>query len=99
MSLHRLSQASWLRTALRVLVLCFALGTLAHAGHTHELNSGVETHYKCDYCTSFGSLIDTSVTPTVIAYQATSIDISAAPSCSVVAHVVGLPQARAPPAR
>ncbi len=98
MSLHRLSQAPWLRTALRVLVLCVALGTLAHAGHTHDLSSSHDTHYYCDYCTSFGGLIDAPVQHAVVAHQSIATAIIATPSSVVVTHLVGLPQARAPPA-
>jgi hypothetical protein len=98
MSISRLRHASFLSTLLRVLVLCFALGTVAHAGHTHELNSSTETHFQCDYCTSFGGLIDAPVMPDVVTHHALATPCIATVSRSSVANVIGLPQARAPPA-
>ncbi|MGE0114149.1 MAG: DUF2946 family protein [Steroidobacteraceae bacterium] len=99
MSLSRLRQAPWLCIALQVLVLCFALGTLAHAGHTHELgSSSTETHYNCDYCTSFGGLIDAPTVPAVVIHKTTTTTSVVAPNRLVVARLIGLPQARAPPA-
>lgn len=82
---------------MRVLVLCFALGTLAHAGHTHEFTQAGETHYNCDLCTSFGGVIDAPVQHTVAAPTSTVTAIIAAPRRHIATRPVGVAQARAPP--
>jgi hypothetical protein len=98
MSLNQLRHASWIRTALRVLVLCFALGTLAHAGHTHELSKVSATHYNCDYCTSFAGLIDTPVDTAIAVHQPITDLLIAAPHHRIfTTRPVGVAQARAPP--
>lgn len=98
MFLHRLRHTPWLGTVLRVLVLCFALGTLAHAGHTHAPSQADETHYNCDLCTSFGGVIDAPVQHSVALHAATVTDIIAPPSRPIATRPVGIAQARAPPA-
>ncbi|MGC3979941.1 MAG: hypothetical protein QM808_01635 [Steroidobacteraceae bacterium] len=98
MSLHSLRQAQWLRTALRVLVLCFALGTLAHAGHTHDADKAGHTHYNCDYCTSFGGLINAPTQLVVATHCPIATFVVALPAQRIVLmRPVGVAQARAPP--
>lgn len=98
MSLQHLRQASWLRTVLRVLVLCFALATLAHAGHTHELSKAGDTHYSCDYCTSFGGFIDPPVQAAFAIHWPIANDLLAATvNRIIITRPVGVAQARAPP--
>ncbi len=97
MSLHSLRKQSWLRTAIAVLVLCFALGSIAHAGHSHEQkNTGV--HVVCDYCVSFSGLIDAPL-PTALVDAAQFITVTLAiPATGFIAtRPVGTAQARAPP--
>ena len=78
------------------LLLCFALGTLAHSGHVHVASQS--THEQCDLCVGFGA---TMAPPTLVA-------LSIAPALATTAEntthewllpnaVAGLPQARAPP--
>ncbi len=97
MLLNRLRHTPWLRTALRVLVLCFALGSLAYAGHTHQLAATGSTHYTCDFCTGFGGVIDAQVQPAVAHSSLTATEIIAAPSRNIATRPVGIAQARAPP--
>ena len=97
MFLPRLRQSHRLRTALQVLLLCFALGTMAQAGHRHDLHSSTDTHFHCDYCTAFGGLIDAPAVPTVVDREPIHATMVAAPECVLVARSLGLPQARAPP--
>jgi uncharacterized membrane protein YidH (DUF202 family) len=98
MLLNRLRHAPWLRTAMRVLVLCFALGTLAYASHSHELSQTQDTHYSCDFCTSFGGLIDAPIQTAAAVHWPTATEIIAAPSRTIAIRPVGVAQARAPPA-
>jgi hypothetical protein len=97
MSLQSLRQQSWLRTAFAALVLCFALGTIAHAGHSHEQNSA-RVHVVCDYCVSFSSLIDaplqTAVTDTIELIAAT---LTVPTTGFIATRTVSVAQARAPP--
>jgi hypothetical protein len=97
MSLQSLRQQSWLRTALAVLVLCFALGTIAHSGHSHEQNNA-RVHVVCGYCVSFSNLVDAPLQRTV----ADTVQIFAAtltvPTTGFIAtRPVSVAQARAPP--
>lgn len=84
---------------MRVLVLCFALGTLAYAGHSHAPTQSVDTHYSCEFCTGFGGLIDAPA-PSIAAVATPTVSESVA---AIVVHFasrpVGFAQARAPPAR
>lgn len=96
-----LRQASWLSTVLRVLALCFVLGTLAHASHTHEQGSAsaTDTHYNCDYCTSFGGLIDAPIAPAApLPCFASSENLRLPTQPILPARPVNVAQARAPPA-
>jgi hypothetical protein len=97
MLLNWLRHAPWLRTASRVLVLCFALGSLAYAGHAHQFAATGSTHYTCDFCTSFGGVIDTPVQPAIAHHWLIASEIIAAPSGVSTARPVGIAQARAPP--
>jgi hypothetical protein len=98
MLLAYLRKASWLSTVLRVLVLCFALGTLAHAGHTHELSTASDSHYNCDYCTAFGGLIDTPVTPDASPLEPVISETLRLPDQpAIITRAVSVAQARAPP--
>ncbi len=97
MSLESLRQQSWLRTALAALLLCFALGTIAHAGHQHEQNSA-RTHVVCDYCTSFGALVDAPLQTAVVVTVQFVTDLVAFPNTGfIAARPVSVAQARAPP--
>ena len=93
MSLQSLRNRSWLHTALAVLVLCFALGSIATAGHRHEQNDVV-----CKYCTAFGSMADASP-PEVVAVAAQLVaEVVAAPRTGFIAtRSASVAQARAPP--
>jgi hypothetical protein len=98
MSLHSLRKQSWLRTAFAALVLCFTLGSIAHAGHSHE-QSNARAHVVCDYCVSFGSLID--ALPQVVAVgvaQATAQLVTVPDTAFIPTRPVSVAQARAPPA-
>ena len=100
MSLHSLRQAPWLRSVLAALLLCFTLGTLAHAGHRHETqaNGKIDTHFQCDYCHSFGGLMDAPQTVGPQLFVASHDgEIAQRDSVHHSAIVIGLPQARAPP--
>lgn len=47
----------WLRAALAVLLLAFALNALAHVSHRHDASPASATHgLACGYCVSFGGL-------------------------------------------
>jgi uncharacterized membrane protein SirB2 len=97
MSLESLRQQSWLRTAIAVLVLCFALGTIAHAGHQHEQNNA-RTHLVCDYCTSFGTLVDAPLQTVVADTVQLLAGVVTFPIVGFIAtRPVGVAQARAPP--
>lgn len=98
MSLQHLRKATWLRAAISTLVLCFALGTLAYAGHTHDANKSSHAHYDCEYCTSFGGLIDPpAITAVAIAAPAPAAPLAIVNQVRFQTHRVGLAQARAPP--
>jgi len=97
MSLNSLRKQSWLRTAFAVLVLCFTLGSIAHAGHSHE-QSNARAHAVCDYCVSFGNLVDAPIA----AAMAETIQIVAATllipdTHCIITRRVSVAQARAPP--
>lgn len=98
MSLQHLRKTPWLRAALSALVLCFALGTLAYAGHTHESGKLSHAHYSCDYCTSFGGLIDPPATIDASIAPIMARELIATPDrLRGNTHLIGLAQARAPP--
>lgn len=97
MSLQSLRQWSWLRTAIAALLLCFALGTVAYAGHNHKQNTA-NASVACDFCTSLSNLVDappqTRVTDSVHVVAA----IVAVPKTAFIAlRSVSVAQARAPP--
>lgn len=69
-----------LRQALALLMLCFALSTVAHAGHSHAPRAGVDN--ICGYCTAFSHAVDAPVririvppSQTVLAYDSTGRDV------------------------
>jgi hypothetical protein len=97
MSLHTLRQQSWLRTAIAVLVLCFASGTIAHSGHSHE-QSKAAAHVVCDYCVSFSNLVDAPL-PTVVidTVQLVAALLTISTTGFIATRPVGVAQARAPP--
>jgi hypothetical protein len=97
MSLQSLRQWSWLRTAIAVLVLCFALGTIAHAGH-HHVENNAHTHEACNYCVSFGALVDSPSTALVVGAAQPVTQLVSVPDTGVIAtRTAGVAQARAPP--
>lgn len=61
MALPRFNHCShtWLRRTLALLMLCFALSTVAHAGHSHDAKAQVDT--LCGYCTTFSHAADAPV--------------------------------------
>ncbi len=98
--LPNLRRAPWLSSVIRLLVLCFALGTLAHAGHTHELDKNsthASTHYQCDYCTSFGGLIDPPAQQVSLLPPSIPQLIVIADAPQVLARPHSVAQPRAPP--
>ncbi len=97
MSLQTLRQQSWLRTALAALLLCFALATIAHAGHRHEQDNA-HAHVVCDYCVSFSNLVDTPAQIAVADIVQLVADTLTIPSFGFIAtRPVSVAQARAPP--
>ncbi len=47
--------SDWIRAVLAVLVLAFALNTIAHAAHAHDsVGHAVTHHVACGYCAAFG---------------------------------------------
>jgi len=97
MLLQSLRQQSWLRTALAVLVLCFALGTITHAGHRHE-QSNARVHTVCDYCVSFSHLVDSPLQKTVaVTVQIVAATLTVPTTGFIATRPVSVAQARAPP--
>jgi hypothetical protein len=43
----------WLRVVLAGLLLAFALNSIAHAAHVHEIKATPATHVVCGYCATF----------------------------------------------
>lgn len=84
---------------MRVLVLCFALGTLAYAGHTHAPTRALDTHYSCEFCTGFGGLIDAPAASIATVDVPTRSEPIVAAVIYLANRPVGVAQARAPPAR
>jgi hypothetical protein len=98
MLLQQLRQTHWLRTTLSAVLLCFALSTLANAGHLHPLSKASETHFHCDYCTSFAGVIDAPATTAAVSNPAYADLVVAAPASRMIAtRPVSVAQARAPP--
>ncbi len=89
----------WLRVALAGLMLGFALNSIAHVSHQHDIGAKSAIHsVVCAHCASFGSLVDAprhSPLPLFLA----------APAAFVTTPVITLPwqrlrtsiQPRAPP--
>lgn len=50
-----LRSSKWLRHAMALLLLSFALGTVADAGHTHDPGAAAATHAACGYCVAFSN--------------------------------------------
>lgn len=70
----------WLRHALALLMLCFALSIVAHAGHSHDPKAGIDN--ICGYCTAFSHAVDAPVririvppAQTVLDYDSTGRDV------------------------
>jgi disulfide bond formation protein DsbB len=87
-----------LRKLVALLVLAFSLGTIVHAGHSHEANKANDSYAACSYCTAFGSMLDTSVHVYIapIRQRASEIFFRAAidPVCK---RILTAAQPRAPP--
>src|SRR5512138_40478 len=49
---------AWLRAALVVFALGFAINTVAHAGHAHDPASAFSQHSSCGHCVQLGHLAD-----------------------------------------
>lgn len=97
MSLQTLRQQSWLRTAIAALLLCFALETVAYAGHEHKQNTA-GAHVVCDFCTCFSNLVDPPAQSLAAETVQLAADIVATPKTSFIAlRSVSVAQARAPP--
>jgi hypothetical protein len=87
-----------LRAALAVLLLIFAVNSVADAGHHHERGAATVHAGVCGYCATFGTIADGMV-------HATSITASPAVSMVVAERDVGFvsprpfttAQPRAPP--
>ena len=48
----------WLRAVLLVMALGFALNSIAHASHSHDVTSAAAQHLSCGYCVHLGALAD-----------------------------------------
>lgn len=48
----------WLRAMLLVMALGFALNSIAHASHSHDVASAAAQHLSCGYCVHLGALAD-----------------------------------------
>jgi hypothetical protein len=48
----------WLRAMLLVMALGFALNSVAHASHSHDVTSAAAQHLSCGYCVHLGALAD-----------------------------------------
>ena len=78
-------------------MLCFALGTIAYAGHHYEQSTG-HAHVVCDYCVTFGGLVDAPLPAVVIATPQLAVDIVPTPDAgAITTRPVSVAQARAPP--
>jgi hypothetical protein len=99
MTLHTLRHMRWLHTALKAVLLCFVLGTAAHAGHSHANSGSPEaTHFQCDFCTGFGGLIDAPVASHTSPVAPEVAEIPRLPVTQPTASAEhGLPPARGPP--
>jgi hypothetical protein len=48
----------WLRAMLLVMALGFALNSIAHASHSHDVTGAAAQHLSCGYCAHLGALAD-----------------------------------------
>jgi hypothetical protein len=90
----------WLRALLVGLVLAFALNTVAHASHEHELVGSVGTAHglACGYCTTFGGVADLPVCAFVVPIDVrTDLEFSHRETLPPLARPVSTARARAPP--
>lgn len=89
----------WLRRGLWLVLVCFALGTLAHSGHLHAAAKSIPTtHEQCDLCVGFGNTMSPPATELALsvpmAVDAVLVDITPVARSR---RLIGLAQARAPP--
>ena len=91
---------NWMRAALALLVLAFALDSVAHAAHTHDSTpAAVAHHVACGYCATFatglgGTPVHTIPAAATLAPRLLPVPQYAAPAQQRLANTA---QARAPP--
>ncbi len=91
---------TWLRAALVVLTLAFALDSMAHAAHWHDLTSAPKAAHSssCGYCTTFGGLHDApAVVVALVAPVVRSVDAVQALHAVVTRRLQSPARPRAPP--
>lgn len=88
------------RAGLALLVMAFALGTIAHAGHDHSRREQATHSQVCDYCVGFAHL-GASPTNTAVITATQFFDEAPVMGVALIPYVAihTVAQARAPPAR
>lgn len=86
----------WLRRLLALLMLCFALNTFAHAGHSHDSKAAGDV--LCGYCSTFAHTADAPVRDLVAPLQQVVFEYRNPASIAVrSARPLTSAQPRAPP--
>lgn len=98
LDIQRSSQ--WLRATLAGLLLAFALNTVAHASHRHDLAGSASTAHSitCGYCTTFGGVADLPVRVPIFRLDLrTELALFHPDPPALIARPVSTAQPRAPP--
>ena len=97
-SLLKFRSSPWLRRLAALLALSFALGAVAHAGHTHDPKAAAGLHAVCGYCVSFDNVADAPAQSAIVAPAPSGAAVGGAGFTNAVGQQPQTSaQARAPP--